>query len=120
MKNTFSLTLCAGLVGCGGIGHTQKAKTTLIYFGFDDHSEKQQDEIELAKTWGGAAPPCSHWRSTINEQDADYRILFSESQMLTIVDRHGVVLYNGGQGVLYLPHGNPDGSGVNICKMTGE
>jgi hypothetical protein len=44
-------------------------------------------------------------------------VLFGNAYV-TIIDRRGEVLYNGGQGVLYLPHGNPDGSGVNICKLT--
>jgi hypothetical protein len=120
MKPLRALLLCAILVGCDGAGHTQKDNTKLIYFGFDDHSEKQQDEIALAKTWGGATPPCAHWRATINMPDADYRILFGDAETLTLVNRRGEVLYSGGEGVLSLPHGNPDGTGVNLCKLTGE
>jgi hypothetical protein len=38
---------------------------------------------------------------------------------VTIVDRQGQVIYSGGQGVMYA-NGNTDGSGINICKLTGE
>lgn len=35
--------------------------------------------------------------------------------------QYAVSIYlSGGEGVLYLPHGNPDGSGVNLCRLTGE
>lgn len=108
----------AALSGCNG----EKTQTRLIYYGFDDHSEKTVDAIQLAKTWGDNAP-CLHWRSTINKKDADYQVLFggqTEIQKVTIIDRRGQLLYSGGVGVLYTPHGNPDGSGVNICKLTGE
>jgi hypothetical protein len=30
----------------------------------------------------------------------------------------GEILYRGGEGPLYLPNGNPDGTGVNLCKIT--
>jgi hypothetical protein len=95
-----------------------KPKTKLIYYGFDDRSEKSEDTIYLAQTWANA-PPCPHWRATINRKDADYQVLFRDVN-ITIVDRRGQILYNGGPGVMYLPHGNPNGSGVNICKLTGE
>ena len=105
---------CICAAGCA----KEKPKIKLIYFGFDDRSEKQQDVLRLAKTWTDS-PPCPHWRATIKREDADFQILFGTADV-TIVDRRGEVLYNGGQGVLYLPHGNPVGSGVNICKLTGE
>lgn len=72
----------------------------------------------MAQTWG-TTPPCAHWRATLNRRDADYQVLFGIADV-TITDRRGQVLYSGGQGVLYMPHGNPDGTGVNICKLTGE
>lgn len=99
---------------------TQDQKTTLIYFGFDDHSEKQEDVIRLAETWGeNKKKGCPHWQSTVSEKDADYKVLFGTATV-TIVGRRGEVVYSGGIGPLYLPHGNPDGTGINICKLTGE
>jgi hypothetical protein len=95
-----------------------KSKTKLVYYGFDDRKEVPEDAIRLAQTWSND-PPCSHWRATINRKDADYQVLFGDTD-ITIVGRRGEVLYSGGQGVLYLPHGNPDGSGINICKLTAE
>jgi hypothetical protein len=112
------LLIAAGLGGCD----SEKAHTKLVYFGFDDSSEKTEDTIQLAKTWSDSSP-CSHWRSTINKKDADYQVLFGGRvgiEQVTIIDRRGELLYSGGVGVLYAPHGNPDGSGVNICKLTGE
>lgn len=98
---------------------TENPKTTLIYFGFDDHSEKQADVIRLAETWGeNKNKVCSHWQSTLNEKDADYKVLFGTATV-TVVGRRGEVVYAGGIGPLYLPHGNTDGSGINICKLTG-
>jgi len=94
------------------------SKTKLVYFGFDNREETPEDVIRLAKTWGDR-PLCSHWRATIKKENADYQMLFGTSDV-TIIDRQGQVLYSGGQGVLYSPHGNPDGSGVNICKLKGE
>jgi len=107
-------------LSCGlGIGCArEKPKTKLIYFGFDDRSEKPEDAIRLAKTWG-EHPLCPRWRATIKREDADYQVLFGSSDV-TIIDRRGQVLYTGGTGVLYLPNGNPDGSGVDICKLTGD
>jgi hypothetical protein len=107
-----------GMLGCD----SEKASTKLVYFGFDDSSEKTEDAIQLAKTWG-SSPPCPHWRSTINKKDADYQVLFGGGvgiEKVTVIGRRGELLYSGGVGVMYMPHGNPDGSGVNICKLTGE
>lgn len=97
----------------------EKTDTKLVYFGFDDNSEKTGKTIELAHTWG-TNPPCPHWRATIQKENADYQMLFGNAETVTITDRRGELLYNGGVGVLYLPHGNPDGSGTNICRLTGE
>jgi len=107
-----SILLCVVLVGCA------KPKIKLVHYGFDNRKEAPEDAIRLAQTWSNN-PPCSHWQATINRKDADYQVLFGNVD-ITITDRRGAVLYSGGQGVLYLPHGNPDGSGVNICKLTGE
>ena len=74
--------------------------------------------MRLVTTWG-EKPPCEHWRVTIKPQEADYQILFGTAYV-TVVDRRGAVLYHGGIGAIELAHGNPDGSGVNICKLTGE
>jgi len=111
-------TIC--LLGCSDVQTTKGRleNTKLIYFGFDNHSEKQADVLRLAETWGGNKL-CPHWRATVSEKDADYKVLFGTA-ILTIVGRRGEVIYSGGFGPLYLPHGNPDGSGVNICKLTGE
>jgi len=111
-------TIC--LIGCSGVNTTKVhlENTKLIYFGFDDHSEKQADVLRLAETWGGNKG-CPHWRATVSEKDADYKVLFGTA-IVTIVGRRGEVIYSGGIGPLYLPHGNPDGSGINICKLTGE
>jgi hypothetical protein len=102
------------LVGC----EAEQPKTKLVYFGFDNHAETPEDILRLAKTWG-TTPVCPHWRATIKRDEADYQVLFGTADV-TIIDRRGQVLYSGGRGTLYLPHGNPDGSGVNICKLTGE
>lgn len=92
----------------------------LVYFGFDDHSEKPEDVARLAETWGESKHKvCPHWQATVSEKDADYKVLFGAATV-TIVGRRGEVVYGGGIGPLYLPHGNPDGSGINICKLTGE
>jgi len=77
-----------------------------------------QNVIQLAQRWG-ENPPCAQWRATLNRKDADYEVLFGTADV-TITDRRGQVLYSGGQGVLYMAHGNPDGTGANICKLTGE
>ena len=108
------LTLFLTLLGCSKAEH----KTSLVYFGFDNRLEKSEDAITLAKTWS-SNPLCPGWRATIDPKTADYQVLFGDVDV-TVVDRRGVVLYSGGPGALYLPHGNPDGSGVNICKLTGS
>jgi hypothetical protein len=102
------------LAGCKS-GHP---KNTLIYFGFSKHDEKPEDALRLAKQWG-TPPICPQWRVTLNRGEADYQVLFGSTD-LTLIDRRGRVLYDGGFGPLFLPHGNPNGGGVNICKLTGE
>jgi hypothetical protein len=97
----------------------EERQPTLVYFGFDDHSEKQADVLGLAKIWGEDNKLCAHWRATVNETDANYKVLFGTTTV-TILGHRGEVLYHGGKGPLYLPHGNPDGSGINVCKLTGE
>ena len=117
----FLATLC--LFGCSADTSSRRLeegnRKTLIYFGFDNHSEKREDILKLAKTWGEENKLCAHWQPTANENDEDYKILFGSTNV-TILGHRGEILYNGGVGVLYLPHGNPDGSGANICKLTGE
>ena len=105
--------------GCSGLPKPPKNKTKLIYFGFNDHSEAKDQAAKnhLADTWRHSV--CPHWQATVSEQDADYKLLFGLNQTVTLLGRRGEVLYNGGVGVLYAPHGNPDGSGINICKLTG-
>jgi hypothetical protein len=102
------------LVGCDN----QRPKTKLIYFGFDNRAETPGDVLRLAKTRGNT-PLCPHWRATIKKEYADYQVIFGTA-VVSIIDRKGQILYSGGQGVLSLPHGNPDGTGVNVCKLTGE
>lgn len=117
MKPILLLTLLVSLsvlVNC----ENAMPKTKLIYFGFDDRSEKTQDTIQMARTWG-ENPPCPHWQTTITKDEAEYQVLFGDADV-TVIDRQGRVLYSGGQGVLYMPHGNPDGSGINLCKLTGD
>jgi len=43
------------LLGCSDVNTTKGGleNTKLIYFGFDDHSEKQADVLRLAETWVG-------------------------------------------------------------------
>jgi hypothetical protein len=119
-----SLLLIPLLVGCDNdpISKLEKpkedTKTKLIYFGFDNRAETPEDVLRLAKMWGDN-PPCAHWRATIKKEYANYQVIFGTADV-TLIDRKGQVLYSGGQGVLSLPHGNPDGTGVNICKFTGE
>jgi len=98
------------LVGCSDGNsvhvHLTEPKTKLIYFGFDDQSEKPADVVRLADIWGGNKV-CPHWRPTVSEKDADYKVLFGVADV-TIIGHRGEILYTGGQGPLYLPHGNPD------------
>jgi hypothetical protein len=76
-----ALTLsCIGYVGC----EREQPRTKLIYFGFDNRSERQDDLLRLAKIWT-ESPPCPHWRATIKREDADYQILFGTADV-TIVD----------------------------------
>jgi hypothetical protein len=113
LGSVVAVTLC----GCSETATTSTDHVSrLIYFGFESHQETQDDIMRLAKTWG-SPPPCSNWRVTINRQEADYQILFGDYDF-TVIGKRGEVLYTGGLGVLYLPNGNPDGSGVNLCKMT--
>jgi hypothetical protein len=91
----------------------------LIYFGFQDHSEKPQDISRMARDWITAGS-CKNWRATVDVKEADYQVLFGNIEDVVVLGRRGEVLYNGGVGVLYLPYGNPDGSGTNICKPTGD
>src|SRR5258708_29611034 len=108
----------AALSGCNG----EKTQTRLIYYGFDDHSEKTVDAIQLAKTWGDNAP-CLHWRSTINKKDADYQVLFggqTEIQKGTIIDRRGQLLYSGGGGGFESPPGESDRKGGETFTLNGE
>lgn len=102
------------LVSC----EAEQPKTKLVYFGFDNRAEKPEDALQLAKMWGNREI-CPHWRATVKREEADYQLLFGTADV-TLIDRRGQVLYSGGPGPLYLPHGNPDGSGVNLCKLTGE
>jgi hypothetical protein len=122
MRLTLFMTLC--LAGCSNSNERpldpHEPKTKLIYFGFDDHSERRADVMEMAATWTGNSKVCPHWQATVSEKDADYKVLFGKVQTVTIIGRRGEIIYSGGPGPLYLPRGNPDGSGVNICKLTGE
>jgi hypothetical protein len=92
--------------------------THLVYFGFANHTETPEDVLRLVKDWD-TPPICPQWRATLNRGEADYQVLFGTAD-LTLIDRRGRVLYNGGWGPLFLPNGNPNGGGVNICKLTGE
>ena len=111
----FALLTALLLASCDTKEH---AKTKLVYFGFDNHAEKPEDVLKLAKMWGTNSV-CSHWRPTVKKEEADYQVLFGDADV-TIIDHRGQILYSGGQGVLYMSHGNPDGSGTNICRLTGE
>jgi hypothetical protein len=93
-------------------------KPKLIYFGFTDHTETPDDAIRMAKEWGNAVP-CSNWQPTVKKEEADFQLLFTVAGV-TVTDRRGRVLYTGGPGPLYLPHGNPDGTGVNLCKLMDD
>jgi len=120
----FAVLAAIALIACSNQSGTSYAtarrERVLVYFGFDDHSEKQADALKLAETWGeGKNRVCGHWHTTISEKDADYKILFGIAD-ITVLGKRGEILYHGGPGPLYLPHGNPDGSGTNICKLTGE
>jgi len=57
-------------------------------------------------------------RSTIQPETANYQVLFGNTES-TIVDGLGEVLYHGDQDIMEMPYSNQDGSGVNICKLTG-
>lgn len=114
MRLLSAFVLALLLAGC----ETEQPKTKLVYFGLDNHAEKPDDALRLAKMWG-SNPVCPHWRATIKREEADYQVLFGTADV-TIIDRRGQVLYNGGTGVLYAPNGNPDGSGLNICKLTAN
>ena len=101
-----------------GCAQHQQPKTKLVYFGFDNHTETTEDVLNMVQTWGGS-PPCPQWRATVKRKEADFQVLFGVADV-TIIDRRGQVVYKGGTGVLYAPNGNPDGSGVNICKLTSD
>jgi hypothetical protein len=103
--------------GCE-INPKAEPKTKLIYFGYDKHNETPEDVLRMAKEWGNP-PPCANLRVTIKKEEADYQLLFGTADM-TLIDRRGRLIFNGGIGALYLPHGNPDGSGINLCKMMDE
>ena len=122
MRLMLAIAFC--LVGCSSSSEKpvdfHKSKTKLIYFGFDDHSEKPVDVLKMADTWAGSSKVCQHWQATVNEKDADYKVLFGKIETVTIIGSRGEIIYSGGQGPLSLPHGNPNGSGVHICKLTGE
>lgn len=102
------------LMGC----KSEQPKSTRIYFGFVKHDETRDDVLRLANQWGGT-PICPLWHATTHREHADYQVLFGTTE-ITLIDRRGRVLYNGGWGPLFLPHGNPNGGGVNICKLTGD
>lgn len=117
MKRLHPLLLCLILASCQS---APKYKTKLIYFGYTDHSESQEDIIGLAKTWDGSGHLCPQWRSTIDEKNGDYRIFFGRTENFTMVGKNGNVIYGGGTGVLMSPNGNPDGTGLNLCKLTED
>ena len=105
------ILLCLVSVGCFKLGR----RTSLVYFGIDDPSEKSEYVQDLIKTWSGS-PPCPSWRATLDPKAADYRVLLGDVD-LTIVDRQGQIIYSGGQSAMYA---GTDASGINICKLTGE
>ena len=105
------ILLCLASVGCFKLGR----RTSLVYFGVDDPSEKPEYLQELIKTWSGG-PLCPNWRATLDPKAAEYRVLLGDVD-LTIVDRQGQIIYSGGQSVMYA---DTDASGINICKLTGE
>jgi hypothetical protein len=98
-------------VGCFKLGR----RTSLVYFGIDNPSEKSESLHELIKTWSDS-PPCPNWRVTLDPKAADYQVLLGDVDV-TIVDRQGQIIYSGGQSVMYA---GTDGSGINICKLAGE
>jgi len=104
---------CLTSAGCSVFGH----KTSLVYIGLDDHSQKSAGVVELTKVWS-SSPPCRDWRVTSDPKKADYLVLIGDVDV-TIADAQGHVIYSGGQGVMYA-NGNTDASGINICKLTGE
>lgn len=108
--------LTLAMLGCSD-NKDQSSGKKLVYFGYQDHSEAQDDVIKLSETWGSKV--CPHWEATLNEKNADYKVLFGPVKV-TLVGSKGEILYDGGSGPLYLPHGNSNGTGVNICKLTGE
>lgn len=115
----FMVSLTAGCRDATNVRDEPPVRTKLVYFGFTDHSETGHVASRLADIWGHDKV-CTHWRPTLNENDADYKVLFGSSGDVTILGHRGEVIYTGSGGVLYLPHGNSDGSGVDICKLTGE
>lgn len=90
----------------------------LIYFGFVTHKETPEDVKRMVEVWG-QSPICPHWRTTPKREEADFQLLFGGANV-TLTDRRGQVLYSGGTGPLYFPNGGLYGSGVNLCKLTGE
>jgi hypothetical protein len=114
-----SLLLFASISVCVLSCEKPVPKTKLIYFGLLDHSEKADDVVQMAKEWGHS-PPCPNWQATIKKDEADYEVLFKDVGQVTIIDHRGRLIYAGGTGPLYLPHGNPNGTGVNLCKLMDE
>jgi hypothetical protein len=115
----FSAFAVFAFASCGSDRTKPTEQTKLIYFGFQDHSEKPPDVSRLIRDWI-TAESCKNWRATVDVREADYQVLFGNVEDVQIVGRRGEVLFNGGVGVLYLPYGNPDRTGTNICKLTGE
>jgi hypothetical protein len=105
----FALTLL--LVGC-----KSQPKTKLVYFGFAKHDETPANALQLAREFG-EHPLCPHWRATLNREQADYQVLFGNGDV-TIVDSHERILYSGGTAIMYLPQGNSNEYGIDICKLT--
>ena len=63
------------------------------------------------------SPQCE--RVTIRKEEADYELVFAIEEVTTD-DRRGRLHYTVNPGPLCLPHGNPDGTGVNLCKPMDE
>jgi len=110
---TALLLPCIGAMGCA----KEKPKTKLIYFGFDNRAEKQQHALRLAKIWTESTP-CPHWRATIKKKTLITKCYSGLTVSASWAGEEKC--FTMARPTFWKCHGNPDGSGVNICKLTGE
>ena len=102
----FMVSLTVGCKDATNVRDEPPVRTKLVYFGFTDHSETGHVASRLADIWGHDKV-CTHWRATLNENDADYKVLFGSSGDVTILGHRGEVIYTGAGEFCIYPTGIP-------------